>query len=227
MVKLNFIVEGQTEETFVKSVLVPHLSELSVYPAVRCVATRSDGPGFFRGGISGYERAKRDIVAWMRQERHPDTRFTTMFDFYALPSNFPGYECAQRVNDCYERVAILERAIKADINDRRFLPYFQLHEFEALLFSDPSKLAVRYYDQVDNIEKLERTASEFESPELIDQGANTAPSKRIIAAIPEYRKVASGASVAEAIGLPTLRTKCRHFGDWITKLEGLNSKCVV
>ena len=224
MMRLNFIVEGQTEETFVKRVLVPHLSSLSVFPYVRCVATRRDGPRFFRGGISGYDKARRDITAWMRQDGGCDARFTTMFDFYALPSDFPGYECAQRVDDCYEKIMILERAIRTDIDDYRFVPYFQLHEFEALLFSDPSKFDVEYYDQPEGIDKLVQVANDVSSPELIDQGVHTAPSKRIAAAIPEYRKMTSGPIIAEAIGLPILRSKCLHFAEWLTKLEGLVSE---
>ena len=126
MVRLNFIVEGQTEETFVKRVLVPHLSELNVFAFVRCVATRHDGPRFFRGGISGYGKVKRDITAWLRQDRDPDARFTTMFDVYALPTDFPGQECASSSNDPYERVAILESTMGMDIGDPRFVPYLQL-----------------------------------------------------------------------------------------------------
>ena len=66
-------------------------------------------------------------------------------------------------------------------------------------------------------------ASAFNSPELIDDGPDTAPSKRIIAEIPEYakRKSSAGPIVAERIGLPALRAKCEHFGGWIDRLETL------
>jgi hypothetical protein len=34
-------------------------------------------------------------------------------------------------------------------------------------------------------------------------------------------KLNSGPNVVESIGLPSLKKKCRHFSEWITKLEGL------
>jgi hypothetical protein len=34
-------------------------------------------------------------------------------------------------------------------------------------------------------------------------------------------KVSVGPLVAEKIGLAALREKCRHFSDWLTKLERL------
>jgi hypothetical protein len=37
----------------------------------------------------------------------------------------------------------------------------------------------------------------------------------------EKNKSTSGPNVVESIGLPTLKKKCRHFNEWITKLEGL------
>ena len=60
-----------------------------------------------------------------------------------------------------------------------------------------------------------------ENPELIDDGPETAPSKRILEEIPEYDKVAAGVSVVGKIGLPVLRQKCAHFNGWLTKLEQL------
>ena len=60
-------------------------------------------------------------------------------------------------------------------------------------------------------------------PELINDGAETAPSKRILKQIPEYDKVTAGWTVAEQIGLTTLRHKCPHFNDWLTRLEQLGA----
>jgi hypothetical protein len=54
---------------------------------------------------------------------------------------------------------------------------------------------------------------------LINDGFETAPSKRILKEIPEYDKVTAGVSVAGKIGIETLRAKCRHFSEWLAKLE--------
>ena len=66
-------------------------------------------------------------------------------------------------------------------------------------------------------------ASQFASPELIDDGEQSAPSKRIIHEIPEYEgmKASAGPLIAEKIGLETLRVKCRHFGAWVSRMERL------
>ena len=59
--------------------------------------------------------------------------------------------------------------------------------------------------------------------DMIDDGIETAPSKRIAAEIPAYAsvKASAGPLVAERIGLQTMRAKCCHFGEWIRKLEVL------
>jgi hypothetical protein len=65
--------------------------------------------------------------------------------------------------------------------------------------------------------------NEFESPEYIDDGEDTAPSKRIIKEIPEYEgmKASAGPLVAEKIGLTNIRKKCNHFNQWLLKIEAL------
>ena len=222
-VRLHFIVEGQTEETFVNRVLRPHLATLSIWAKVRCVMTSRKRGVKHRGGIRRYAQAKNDITAWITEDQNPDARFTTMFDLYGLPTDFPGYEDVRQIADPYRRVRTLEDALSRDISDSRFVPYFQLHEFEALLLSDPQKLDLQFPARSAGIRRLVDVVSTFDSPERVNDGNDTAPSNRVIAAIPEYagRKPAAGPIVAEKIGLPTLRRKCEHFGEWLGRLEAL------
>jgi hypothetical protein len=58
---------------------------------------------------------------------------------------------------------------------------------------------------------------------LVNDGDDTAPSKRIIGAIPQYgrEKATAGPFVAGQIGLPKLREQCPHFSEWLGKLESL------
>ncbi len=221
--RLHFVVEGQTEETFVNRTLIPHLASYSVWGNVRSVMTGRKRGVIHRGGLVSYAKAKRDISLWMKEDQNPDTFFTTMFDLYALPSDFPSFEAGRNINDPYERVAFLEKAIGDDIGQHRFLPYIQLYEFEALLLADPQKLDWEYIEHTEAIRKLINMASQFASPELIDDGEQSAPSKRIIHEIPEYEgmKASAGPLIAEKIGLETLRVKCRHFGAWISRMERL------
>ena len=222
-VRLHFIVEGQTEETFVNQVLRPHLAYLSIVADARCVQTSRKGDVKYSGGVTNYGLPKRDILRWMSSDRGADARFTTMFDLYGLPSEFPGYSDAARIANPYEKVRALEDALRDDINDWRFIPYIQLHEFEALILSFPTGFSAEFQDDEDGIRQLAALTAQFESPEHIDDGIDTAPSKRIISEIPEYerRKASAGPIVAANIGLPALRHKCAHFGEWLGNLEQL------
>ena len=222
-VRLHFIVEGQTEETFVNRVLRPHLAQLSIWTKARRVMTSHKHGIKYRGGIMRYAQAKSDIKAWIMEDQNPDARFTTMFDLYHLPTDFPGSKDAAQISDPYQRIRTLEDALSGDIADPRFIPYLQLHEFEALLLSDPQKLDSQFPDRSTGVQQLVELASTFGSPELVNDGDKTAPSKRIIDKIPEYEKTkrSAGPIVTEKIGLPTLRSKCEHFGEWLERLETL------
>ena len=72
----------------------------------------------------------------MKEDRKPDGVFTTLFDLYALPDDFPDSSKAKTEPEPYRKAAILEKALSDDINaafgDKRFVPYVQLHEFESL-----------------------------------------------------------------------------------------------
>ena len=137
-----------------------------------------------------------------------------------------GYVEAAREKDPYRRVALLETALQEDIkrelDDPRFFPYIQLHEFEALILADPEQLNCEYMEHTEQIQRLvDMVASEGGNPELIDK--TKAPSKRIIDEIPEYEgsKTTAGPIVVGKIGIPRLREKCAHFAEWLLRLEKL------
>lgn len=224
MRRLNVLAEGQTEEAFVNEVLAPHLADHQVIACVRCVTTRRDRrrpDRVHRGGLPSYEKARGDLKRWMAEDG--TAAFTTMFDLYALPDDFPSFEDAARLREPYARVRSLEAAMAADIADARLVPYIQLHEFEALLLSDPAKLDWEYLEHALPIERLIELAGAYDSPELINDGIETAPSKRIIAEIPEYafQKASAGPRIARQIGIERLRERCPHFSAWIEQLESL------
>lgn len=226
MIRLNMIVEGQTEEQFVNDVLQDHLASREVFIAVRCVETSRDKKHhkIYRGGMIDYRRAKNDIIRWMKEDQRPEAWFTTMFDLYALPGDFPGYAEAQRATTPQLRIAALEAALQNEIDHPRFTPYLQLHEFEALLLADPSKFDWIFIEHSEAIKRLVALTASFATPEDINDDPATAPSKRIIREIPEYefQKASAGPIIASKIGLQVLRQKCPHFDSWITRLENLS-----
>lgn len=199
------------------------MAQFNIFVDARSVLTSKDKRAAkeYRGGLLSYDKAKKDIQSWLREDA--ECRFTTMFDLYALPDDFPGYMDSQRKSDKYKRVEMLERAMKDDIDDSRFIPYIQLHEFEAFIFADPQQLDWEYLEHDKQINNLKALVDE-KNPELINAGLETAPSKRILAEIPEYDKVTAGVSVAARIGLQILRRKCQHFHDWLSHLEKLDEE---
>ena len=93
LIRLNLIVEGQTEETFVNEVLRNHLGNYNIVCTARCVYTSKRGAHWRRGGATKYERIRKDIQNWINQEKNATgVYFSTMFDLYALPLDFPNFE---------------------------------------------------------------------------------------------------------------------------------------
>ena len=227
MPRLCLTAEGRTEQTFAFDVLRAHLALHGVYLAKgRLTATGRNKGRVYRGGMFRYVVVKTDIGNWLKEDRSPDVFFTTMLDLYGLPDDFPGYEEAHRLSDAYARVAKMEEALVEDIGDSRFIPYLQLHEFEALLFSDPQGFGSYYRQAEPKIARLKAVLEEFQNPELINDGETTAPSKRIAQHFPEYARAKStvGPIVAMQIGLEAIRAKCRHFNEWLAKLEKLGAQ---
>lgn len=58
-------------------------------------------------------------------------------------------------------------------------------------------------------------------PELINNGLETAPSKRILHVIPDYDKVTAGVDSLKQVGIEKLMAKCSHFAEWVGKMEGM------
>jgi hypothetical protein len=224
VIRLNITTEGSTELRFAKDVLSKHLSQYNIFVSHRNVLTSKEYHK--RGGMTTYTKVKKDIQQWIKSENMSDRRFTTMFDYYALPNDFPGYCEAQKLSNPYEKVKCIEEAFAKDINNSRFIPYIQLHEFEALLFSDLDVLLLEYEDKSKEIAHLKTILSQPKynnNPELINDQKETSPSHRIIKQIPEYQKVSSGSLIADLISIDVLRSKCCHFNEWLTKLENLTN----
>ncbi len=214
------LVEGQTEQTFVEEVLAPALGIHGVFMTGALIGK----PGH-KGGVRPYPAVLPEILAALKQDKQ---RFcTTMFDYYALPTDWPG-AMESKSKPPKQGVAILEREIHNDVcqqlgsafDTNRFRPYLQLHEFEALLFSDPQVLADVLQEPTLS-PRLEAVVRECGEPEAIDDDPDTAPSKRIMRLAGHYQKVLHGTIVAKRIGIQKMRGQCPHFAEWLEMLEEL------
>jgi len=216
MSRVRILVEGQTEETFVNEILSPHLCQMGIYPYA-----------FLFGGIPRYKQARKEISNSMKEDK---TCFcTTMVDFYGMPTDWPGKSESLSCQNYLKKAQKVESALLEDIcskmgdswNPAQFIPYVQMHEFEALLFSNTSILAAnnsRIFGQ------LELILQSFSCPEEINDDYDTCPSRRIKQHIGDYVKTVDGITAAKKIGLAGMRKECPHFNEWITKLEGIGNQ---
>ena len=216
------IVEGQTEQPFVRDVLAEHLGGrgMSIWAVLPGRSRR-------KGGVKKWKTARGDIIRTLREGRY----CTTMFDFYALPEDWPGRKEAATL-PWEERGEHVEQAISNEIaaaygesfDRRQFVPYVQVHEFEALLFSNITELArsceaVSDHPSETLRQRLQAVLDEAANPEAIDDGHDTCPSRRILRVVRGYRKATLGPIIAGRIGIETLRGACLHFASWLERLE--------
>lgn len=218
MKRIIVIGEGQTEQEFCNDVLQPHFNKLEIYlenPVIKKT----------HGGIVNWEGLKFQIETHLKQDK--TAIVTTLIDYYGIHKHhkYPNWEDAKSMTNKNDAMQLMETSMSNDITNglqNRFIPYIQLHEFEGLLFSD-----LKVFD--DNFEKgeflnydyLVATIRDFGNPEMINDGSETAPSKRLSKIIKGYSKVNYGSLVAQEIGLLKIRGKCSRFNEWIIKLENI------
>lgn len=216
MIRIHVLCEGQTEYDFVDKVLRPYVLAQGIVLIAHNL----------RGGFN-YTRLKHTIIEWLNYEK--SAYVTTMIDLYGMNRGYPQYaETALSNRTALEKVATIETAIKEDVlktahlHNYKFIPYVQLHEFEALLFSEPETLEawLGLSHTIAN-QPFSAIRNAFDSPEDINDSPRTAPSKRILHIAASYDKVAEGVTIASDIGVQKIREECPHFSAWLTQLENL------
>lgn len=210
MKRLYIVVEGQTEEEFVKSILAPHLLGQGILSVTPVAIHRGRGA---RGGMVSYEPLKDDILRLLREGDAPIV--STLIDFFRCPDT-PGKELWNKAINHQQEVELREQEIGRDIGSRRFIPYIQLHEFEALLFS--SDVGFNGLFSPKETDELSKIVGDYPNPEEINSSPEGAPSKRILAIVPTYDKVLHGDLIANAIGIGTILERCPRFRAWVERL---------
>lgn len=228
MVRLLVHVEGETEESFVKEMLRPHLLSVGfhqVSPRLFGNARQRD----HRGGIRGWVDSKKDIIRHLKEDASAFS--TTMVDYYGLPATgnraWPGRLDATSLAFAYkaqkvesEMASAIAQEMGSGFNPIRFLPFVVMHEFEGLLFSDCGQFGTGI-GRPDLIPSFQAIRDQFASPEEINDSPQTAPSKRVMQLCEGYQKPLLGTIAALEIGLDSIRKACPHFNDWLDQLEKL------
>jgi hypothetical protein len=224
LIRLYILVEGQTEEEFVKHTLQPHLLHHGVDARVIVVATRRDRAGRKHRGGGRWSHWKRDLEVIARQQHASDVRITTLFDLYGLPKDFPQPTDLPRTTDTRVVAECLEEVMAEAIGDSqdRLIPYLERHEFEALVLAalDHLEAVIDRPDQLRGLAALRREIGD-QSPEDIDDSPLTAPSKRLHRLVPGYQKTLHGTTAVNAAGISRLREACPRFSQWVGRLESL------
>ena len=219
-VRVLAFVEGPTEEKFVREIVAPKLHAHNIF-----ITATTPGRKRSQGGVQPWNPIRRELFRYLKEDTG---RFvTTMFDYYGMPTDWPGRDAARRQAHG-RKTAIVENTMPEDIseamghafNRQQFIPYVQMHEFETLLFSAPDILG-KVASEKDITHELRGIADSFRTPEEIDDDPNSAPSKRILQLSQRYQKVLHGNIAAQRIGLTLMRQKCPHFDEWVMKLESL------
>jgi hypothetical protein len=217
-VRLGISVEGQTEERFVKDLLAPHLAGLGVHATPVVVATSRSASGQkAKGGGINIDRVASELRRLLRG--YPDGAVTSLYDFYGFGD--------KRTSETVEH---LEARIAAALGKpSNLMAYVQIYEFEGLLLSDAAIVA-DYFEAPEMEHEVRSAVSLAGSPEAVNDGPTTAPSKRLEAWTRQHgskrlytkaTKTLHGPLLAARLTLPVIRKACPRFAAWLSRLEAL------
>lgn len=125
MMRVCVVCEGPTEVEFIRTAVAPHLNNEHFYLFPSIIQAPS---GRHRGGRVTVER----LVNFMRHQYYEADRLTTFVDFY-------GFQDANGRSASVLENEILQGLVQQGLQAHRIMPYLQMYEFEALLFSDVDK----------------------------------------------------------------------------------------
>jgi len=218
-VEVIAIVEGKTEQIFIEKVLAPYLALKNIFMTATQVSKTGQ-----KGGDVKFSRTLKDIRNHLKQR--PETIVCTFVDYYGI-KEWPGVDTLATNSSPAEIARIVNQASHAAVlkqcpglqSESRYIPYFAVHEFEALLFSDSEVLAKKIGIDVAEINVV---LDKYGEPEAINNSPKTAPSKRLDNWCKgKFKKTTAGIAIAEELGISTIRSKCSVFNIWLNQLEAL------
>jgi len=86
-IRLFVVVEGDTEEAFVRAVLTPALADRGTW----CRPLFAGDPsraGSKTHGAPEYDVLRKEIIRVLKQQRSNEVRVTSMVDYYQLPASY-------------------------------------------------------------------------------------------------------------------------------------------
>lgn len=214
--------EGKNEMKFLKYCLAPFLIKKNIN--ITCIDLQ---------GKIKFDRVKQIIKFQLKKDR--GVYVTTMLDYYGIDADWPGVQDLQQKKSRGIKMTPIQIGqalrdsfigkLKETESDNqamftRLIPYFQVHEFEALLFSDLQVLErVTEVSITDINKKIDGLA-----PEEINDVKETAPKSRLLSLFTgkkDYRGIDTNTDILKMTPLEKMRNSCPNFDSWVTELEGL------
>jgi len=220
--RLLMLVEGQSEEAFVKQTLKPWLEQRGVYlqGPILVATKRLPAGGGFRGGVVSWGQIRRNLALLLNDS---DAWVTTLLDFYGLPDDVPGVAEHKGRGAAQDQVVAVQAAIAGAVGlAPRFLPFLALHEFEAWVFAGPAVVA-QHFGSTTAAANLTAEIPQPGGPEHINHGPATHPMARLGKHCPAYKKTSDGPTILAKIGVDAIRAQCPHFSAWLAQLEALGA----
>ncbi len=205
MRKLHILVEGQTEEVIVNNVIGPYLSneDLYVTPSILETKPPAGGRPAHTGGVSSWTKILREIRLLLGDTS--TTMLTTLIDYYGFPDDAPGM-ADRPIGSPHARVEHVESALADAVDSRRFLPHLVMHEIKAWVLADCPRLADLLGNSSEAARLAQMVATES-GPEMVNDGIDTAPSKRIKGIYPKYGKTLDGPLVIARLRMRTFEPR--------------------
>ena len=195
---VSVVCEGQTEVDFIKC-----LNEKYFIPKRISLKPVSYNKSTSMNGNVSVDR----IVQYIKKAKHPIV--TTFVDYYGFK------------HQSGRSVTQIEEEIKEKANKEFFIPYLQMHEIEALWFSDINAIKEVKNPNDLQVNRLMKIVNEYPNPEDINNSPQTAPSKRLESIFPDYQKVLDGKLISNKLSIPKIQEKCPRFSKWLKDIEDM------
>lgn len=199
-INISIVCEGPTEVDFIKKKLNKEYfnpKNISLKPiAINETAHQQS----LEGNVS-VDR----LVAFVKKAEFKIV--TTLVDFYGFKNR--GIKTPHKI----------EEELEARVNQEFFIPYLQVHETEALWFSDKNAIAGAKNANDQQQRMLSDIIQQYPNPEDINDSRETAPSKRLEKIFTDYKKIIDGNHIFDKISVETMKSKCPRFAEWLDTIE--------
>ena len=206
-INIGVVCEGQTETDFIKQLNKNYFNKINI--SLKPVGINDEQKNI--GGNISIAR----VVDFLHKHSNMHPRLTTFIDFYRLK------------NKGNKKVSELEEEIKNEFykdnkyRNKMLIPYIQMHETEALWFSDINAIIQVKNANEQQQEGLSRIIEKYKNPEDINDSYETAPSKRLENIFGNYSKVIDGKEISNKISINIFIEKCPRFSKWVNEISNL------